>query len=173
MADEREKITIEIEGVEEEQVVRKTVRVLVFSLAGETYGIDIRQARSVVKPDIATRIPNTPEFISGVMNLRGDVISLVDIRYFFGLGQRDKIEGSRAIVVDSADGPVGIVVDGIRFTLDVPEDSIQPPLATLNSKLAGYTRGEVQMGDGILILLDIEKVLRSEDVEKLKKGDSA
>lgn len=170
MADGQDKIIIEIEGVEEEQVVKKTSRVLVFSLGGETYGIDIKQARSVVKPEMVTRVPNVPEFVSGIMNLRGDVIALIDIRYFFGLGQRDKTESSRAIVVDSADGPVGIMVDGIKFTFDVPEDSIQPPLATLNNKLAAYTRGEVQMDKSILILLDIEKILRSEEMENLKKG---
>jgi purine-binding chemotaxis protein CheW len=172
MAEEKDRIIIEADGSDEEQSVRKTARVLVFSLAGETYGIDIKQAKSVVKLDMITRVPNAPEFIAGVMNLRGDVISLIDIRYFFGLGQRERSEGARAIVVDSAFGAVGIVVDGIRFTFDVAEDSIQPPLATLNSKLAGYTKGEAQLDGGILILLDLEKILLSEEIERLRKGDN-
>jgi purine-binding chemotaxis protein CheW len=172
MAEERDRIIIEADEYEEERLPQKVARVLVFSLGGETYGIDIKQARSVVKPDAVTRVPNMPEFITGVMNLRGDVISLVDIRYFFGLAQRERTDGARAIVVDSADGPVGIVVDSIKFTLDVPEDSIQPPLATLNEKLAGYTKGEVQMETGILVLLDLSKVLASDEISALKKGDN-
>ena len=173
MADENsDKIIIETDEYEEERLPQETTRVLVFNLGGETYGIDIKQARSVVKLDVITRVPNMPEFISGVMNLRGDVVSLVDIRYFFGLPQRERTDGARAIVVDSADGPVGIVVDNIRFTLDIPEGSIQPPLATLNEKLAGYTKGEVQLESGILVLLDLVKVLSSDEIGRLKKGDS-
>lgn len=170
MADDSDRIIIESEDYEEERKPQNTVRILVFGLGNEIYGIDIRQAMSVVKLDLVTRVPNMPEFISGVMNLRGDVISLIDIRYFFGLPARDRNELTRAVVVDSPDGPVGIVVDSIKFTVDIPEDSIQPPLATLNDRMAGYTKGEVQTEEGIMVLLDLAKVLSSDEIENLKKG---
>lgn len=169
-----EKIIIEVEkddlfSEEEEQ---NKIRVLVFSLGKETYCIDINAAREVVRLEKVTKIPNTPYFIVGVMNLRGEIISILDLGQFFNLENRKKTDETRVIVTD-VNGPLlGILADDIKATMDVEESSIQPPLSTLDGSSAEYTIGQVKRGKEILVLLDIEKILNSNEIKRLKKGEA-
>lgn len=172
MSDEND-IIMETDEAEEELVAKKIIRVLAFTLGGEHYCVDIRQAKTVVKVEALTRVPNTPEFIVGVTNLRGEIVPLVDIRYFFGLEHPASDKTARVIITDVTGSLIGVMADSIAETVDIDEESIQPPLATLNEKLAQYTKGQVQLGNNILILLDMEKVLKCEDIERLKNGETA
>jgi purine-binding chemotaxis protein CheW len=150
---------------------KNMLRVLCFSLGGEDYCIEVREAREVVRLGQVTHVPNTPAFIVGVVNLRGEIIPLVDIRYFFGLKEREEVGGARVIVTDTGGFSVGILVDAIDETLKIDEDSIQPPLVTIKGKMAEYTRGQVQLGDTISVLLDLKRVLNCDEINKLKKGE--
>ena len=99
-----EKIILEVDDseLEEVKVEKKTKRVLAFSLGGENYCVDIDQAKEVIRPPEITRVPNTPEFIVGIINLRGEIIAVVDIRHFFGLQIQEKSKDIRVIVTDVA-----------------------------------------------------------------------
>ena len=167
-----EKIILEVDDseLEEVKVEKKTKRVLAFSLGGENYCVDIDQAKEVIRPPEITRVPNTPEFIVGIINLRGEIIAVVDIRHFFGLQIQEKSKDIRVIVTDVGGSAVGILVDKVEATLDIEEDLIQPPLATLKKELLNYTKGQAQYGDKILIILDLGKILKCEEIENLKKG---
>ena len=166
------KIIIEVDENEllEQENKKETVRVLSFSLGGEGYCIKIAQAKEVIKSPPVTKVPNTPQFVVGVINLRGEIISVVDIRYFFGLEQKEKTKDIRVIISDAAGSPVGIIIDKIKDTINIEKESIQPPLSTIKGKLAEYTEGQVQLKKEILTLLDLEKVLRCEEMENLRKG---
>lgn len=150
----------------------KTLRVLVFALGDENYCIDVRQAKEVIKMPDATRVPNTPAFVVGVANLRGRIVSILDGHYFFSLESKGKPNDARVIVTDVSGEMVGLMVDQVRDTLEIEEASIQEPLATLKGRLAEYTLGQVPMQNDILILLDLEKILRSEDITRLRKGET-
>lgn len=167
---EEDDIIMETDETEEAPVKKKTLRVLAFTLGGEHYCVDIKQAKSVVRVEALTRVANTPEFIVGVTNLRGEIIPLIDIRYFFGLEHPESDKSARVIVTDVTGSPVGITVDSVADTVDIDEEAIEPPLATLKGKLADYTKGQVQLGNDILILLDLEKILKCDDIERLKSG---
>ena len=171
MPGENDKIIIEIDDDEYENDVKrkKTVRVLVFSLGGESYGVDIRDTREVIRPKQITSVPGTPAFIVGVMNLRGEIISIVDVRHFFDLKDIEKNRDMRVIITDAAGSSVGVMVDKVEDTIDIEEDAIQPPLATIKGKLAEYTKGQVNTGGEILILLDLGKILKCDEIEQLKK----
>lgn len=170
--DDQEKIIIEAEDgeMEERESAKKpTLRVLLFSLGEENYCIHITQIKEVIRLFDITRIPLAPSFVKGVINLRGEIVSVLDIREFFGLVQSEKITDPRIIITDAAGYSVGILADSVEGTTDVEEESIQEPLATLKQELRFYTKGQVQLGDKILIILDIEKVLNCDEIEKLRR----
>ncbi|MDD5634919.1 MAG: chemotaxis protein CheW [Candidatus Omnitrophica bacterium] len=167
--DDADKIIIETDEDEPEKKTasEKIVRVLSFKLGDERYCVDITRAREVFKPDFITNLPNAPDFVTGVANFHGDIISLIDIGYFLGLVRKEGLSGTKVIVIDSATDPVGITVDNVDGAVDIEEASIQPPLATIKGRLAEFTKGEAQVDSGILVLLDIDKILNCEEFGKL------
>lgn len=169
---DQNKIFIESEEENfEEKEVKKTLRVLAFVLGDETYCVDVRQAREVIRMPEITRVPNAPAFVIGAANLRGRIISILDTHYFFGLAQKGKPREARVIVTEGAGESVGLMVDRVKDTLEIEEESVQAPLATLRGKLAEYTLGQVPLGKDILILLDLARILQSDDIRRLRKGD--
>lgn len=166
------KIIIEADEGEfaEQKGERKTLRVLSFSIGGENYCIDINEAKEIIKLNRVTKVPNTPEFIAGVMNLRGEIISLIDIRNFFGLNESKRIEDGRVIATDIKGPLIGILIDKINETFEIEESSIQPPLSTSNGEAVEYTKGQVQLKEKILVFLDLDKILGCKDIEKLSQG---
>ena len=169
---DKEKIIIEVEEshADRQSLKKNTRRALVFSLGGENYSFDISQIKEVVRLKQITKVPNVPGFIVGIMNLRGEIISILDIRSFFGLNNKEKTGDMRVIITDVTQEVIGIMVDKVLDTIDIVEDEIQPSLATLRSDLAGYTCGQVEIENEILTLLDLEKILKTDDIEKLRKG---
>jgi purine-binding chemotaxis protein CheW len=170
---EEEKIIIEQdeEEVIEEQSSKKTIRILVFSLGEENYCVDIGQTKEVIRLPEITNVPNMPEFVDGIINLRGKIISVIDVRHFFGLLEREKAQDTRLIVTDISGAMLGIVVDKVKDTIDIEEEAVQPPLATLRKELTAYTKGQIELDKDILILLDLAKVLKCEEIERLRKGE--
>ncbi|MDD5226197.1 MAG: chemotaxis protein CheW [Candidatus Omnitrophica bacterium] len=174
MTGDQGKIYIDSEDDElpEDQSKKKLLRVLVFSLGKENYCIDVRQAKEVMKMPETTHVPNVPAFVLGVANLRGEIISILDLHYFFGLEPQGKSQEVRVIVTDLTGEAVGLRVDRVKDTVEIDEDEVQVPLTTLKGNLAAYTKGQVAQGDEILILLDLETVLQCEDIRNLRKGES-
>lgn len=172
MDEEQDRVIIEVDDDEfdAQREAKKTVRVLSFSLGTEHYCINITDAKEVFKPISITRIPNAPAFVIGVTNLHGVPMPLVDIRYFLGLGQKEGLAGTKVIVTDVGRNIVGVIVDDVDEALDIEEASIQPPLATIKGKLADFTKGQVQLGSEIVVLLELKKILNCEEIENLKKG---
>ena len=169
---EQDRIIIEADGDESDaqKETKKTVRVLTFSLGTEHYCINITDAKEVFKPVFITKVPNTPPFIIGVTNLHGEAVPLIDIRYFLGLQSKEGLASNKVIVTDILSNVVGVVVDEMGEALDIEEGSIQPPLATIKGASAAFTKGEVQLGKEIFVLLDLKKILSCEALENLKKG---
>jgi len=173
MTDNQNKIILEIdeqESINEAKEQIRFIRVLVFSLGKESYCLEIKQAKEVVNLSQVTRVPNAPEFVAGIINLRGEIIALLDLHYFFGVEQKEKTQDSKVIITDAAGFNVGLLVDEIDDALDIEESLIQPPLATLNDKLASYTKGNIQIEKRILIFLDLATVLNNPEISNLRKG---
>ena len=143
----------------------RSIRLISFALGGESYCVDINDLKEVVKLPPVTRVPNTPDSVVGVTNLRGEILSILDIRHLFGLAENGITDDSRLLVADMDGGVIGILVDGMRQTMDVRETDIQPPLKTLKGVMADHTRGHVRRDDDILVFLDLEKILSSQKIE--------
>ena len=145
---------------------------LTFTLAEEEYGIGILKIKEIIGMMPITSVPQTPEFVKGVINLRGKVIPVIDLRLRFGMGEIDYTERTCIIVVeiDSQAGTVliGIVVDSVSEVLNVKGDDIAdtPTFgANLNTE---YILGMAKMEGGVKILLHIDQVLSAEELSGLK-----
>ncbi len=167
-----EKIIIEADEdyVASDIEAKPMIRVLSFSLGAERYCIDITDAKEVFKPALITKVPNSPQFITGVTNLHGDIIPLIDIRYFLGLEKKEGLEATKAIVTDISGSLIGVMVDDVDEVLEIEEESIQPPLATIKGRLADFTKGQIELGKNILVLLELDNILNCDEIKSIKKG---
>jgi len=154
---------IEIRG-DEEQVV-------VFQLAEQTYGVDIARVYEIIRMEAITRVPRAPQFVEGVINLRGRIIPVIDLRRRFGLPQNEQTRASRIIIVEMNDMTVGMVVDAVLEVLRLPAESIEPPPAVINGIDSAYLRGIALWGERLIIMLDTEKVLVEAEQEALREAD--
>ncbi|MCG6534094.1 MAG: chemotaxis protein CheW [Syntrophales bacterium LBB04] len=140
---------------------------LTFSLAGEEYGIGILKVKEIIGMMVITMVPQTPAYVKGVINLRGKVISVMDLRLKFGLKAMDYTERTCIIVVEIAkDGLsvlIGIVVDSVSEVLNVKSVDIEDTPNFGSNLHTGYILGMAKVGGGVKILLDIDKVLAEEE----------
>ena len=146
---------------------------LTFTLAGEEYGIGILKIKEIIRMMPITSVPQTPEFVKGVINLRGKVIPVIDLRLRFGLETIDYTERTCIIVVEieaqSGTVMIGIVVDAVSEVLNVNGDDIEDT-PTFGTKLdTEYILGMAKMEGGVKILLDIDRVLSTEEIADLEK----
>jgi purine-binding chemotaxis protein CheW len=166
---------------EERQVMDQAIKVMAekggkylsFSLAEEEYGIGILQIKEIIGMMNITVIPKTPEFVKGVINLRGKVIPVIDLRLKFGMEAIPYAERTCIIVVE-IDGRtstmlIGIVVDSVSEVLNVRAENIEPAPAFGASLDTDYILGMAKMDSGVKILLDINKVLGADEIAGLEK----
>ncbi len=145
---------------------------LTFSLADEEYGIGILKIKEIIGMMQVTPVPQTPEFVKGVINLRGKVIPVVDLRLRFGMEAIDYTERTCIIVVEmtgqAGTVQIGIVVDSVSEVLNIKGEEIEDT-PTFGTKLnTDYILGMAKMEGGVKILLDIDQVLSSEDIGLLE-----
>ncbi|ANB56461.1 cheW-like domain protein [Anoxybacillus sp. B7M1] len=143
--------------------VRETeLKVIVFQLKDEEYAIPVQQVRSIEKVQHITRVPRTPKFVKGVINLRGVVTPIIDLRERFGIESQSFNEQTRVIIVALGEIEVGLIVDAANDVLDIPVKSIEPPPEVIEAIEADYINGVAKVGKRLLILLNLEKVLDAE-----------
>lgn len=139
-----------------EEQEQKTVEVLEFALANERYGIESGYVREVYPIRDVTPLPCTPPFVCGIINMRGQILSVIDIKKFFGLPEKGLTDLNNVIVVRNSVMEVGILADSIVAVRHVRQTEIQPPLPTLTGIREEYLRG---VTNERLIILDMEKFL--------------
>ena len=147
---------------------------LTFSLAEEEYGIGILKIKEIIGMMSITTVPQTPEFVKGVINLRGKVIPVVDLRLRFGMESMDYTERTCIIVVEiegeSGVVLIGIVVDAVSEVLNIKGEDVEET-PTFGTKLnTDYILGMAKMEGGVKILLDIDRVLSNEEIAVLEKA---
>jgi purine-binding chemotaxis protein CheW len=147
---------------------------LTFSLAGEEYGIGILKIREIIGMLPITAVPETPAFVKGVINLRGKVIPVVDLRLRFGMPEIDYTERTCIIVVEmkSPGGMlhIGTVVDAVSEVLNIKGEDIADTPSFGAKFNTDYILGMAKMGKGVKLLLDIDRVLSSDDMVLLKEA---
>jgi len=158
----------------DEAMEHREGKYLTFTLDKEEYGIGILKIKEIIGMMSITTIPQTPDFVKGVINLRGKVIPVMDLRLRFGMDSIDYTERTCIIVVE-IDGPagtvmIGIVVDAVSEVLNIKGDDIEDT-PTFGAKLStDYILGMAKMEGKIKILLDIDQVLSNEELNLLEKA---
>lgn len=138
---------------------------LTFTLGGEEYGIDILKVQEIRGYEAVTTIANAPEFIKGVINLRGIIVPIVDMRIKFRLGKVIYDETTVAIILNVANRVVGMVVDGVSDVITLKAEEIKPPPEFGAGLDVRYLRGLGTVDDRMIILVDIERLMSSRDME--------
>lgn len=144
-------------------------QLVVFRLANEFYGVDIGAVNTIIRMQEITEIPQTPEFVEGVINLRGSIIPVIDLRKRFALPVETLTKASRIVVVESVGQMIGMVVDAVAETLRISTNDIEPPSPVIASIDAEYLRGVGKQDNRLVILLDLDRVLTSREMDSLAK----
>jgi purine-binding chemotaxis protein CheW len=147
---------------------------LTFSLAAEEYGIGIRKVKEIIGMMAITRIPQTPSYVKGVINLRGKVIPVVALRLKFGLEEIDYTNRTCIIVVeveaDAGNVMLGIIVDSVSEVMNVKGADIDPAPTLGMSLKTDYILGMAKVGNGVKILLDIDQVISDQELEVIRQA---
>jgi purine-binding chemotaxis protein CheW len=158
--------TLESRGMENTfSEVHGTMQLVSFTLGKELYGIEITKVREIILITEITRIPETPHYLKGLINLRSTVIPVIDLRARFGLPEGDLSDESRIMVLQACGKTIGIVVDAVSEVLRVKQEQIAPPPPTVAGLGREYLSGLVKLDKQLLILLDIDKIFGDEEID--------
>ena len=145
-------------------------RFLTFSLDKESYGIEIRYVTEIIGIQAITEIPELPEYIKGIINLRGKIIPVMDVRLRFKKEPREYNDRTCVIVIDIRDISIGLIVDAVSEVLTIPEEGIvEPPKMNrgLNNR---YIKSIGKVGNDVKLLLDCEKLLTEDEMEDISEA---
>ncbi len=141
------------------------LQMVVFDLASEYYGVDISDVREIIRMQNITRVPGTPDYMEGVLNLRGKIAPVVDLRKRLNLKVTEQTKESRIVVIDINNKDVGVIVDGVTEVLRIPESSVEPPSQMLTNGDRVHLKGIAKLQDKLVILLDMDSILNDfEDI---------
>ena len=164
----------EIINQENSAISNKDGKYLTFTLADEEYGIVIQKIKEIIGMMPITQVPQTPAFVKGVINLRGKVIPVVDLRLRFGMEKIGYTDRTCIVVVEISSNSgtvmIGIVVDSVSEVLNIKGDDIEETPAFGTKLNTDYILGMAKFDGGVKILLDIDQVLNREEVTALQKG---
>lgn len=138
---------------------KELLQLVTFRLGNEEFSLDILRVQEIIRHMELTRVPKTPDFVEGVINLRGRVIPVLDLRRRFGLPADAKTSETRIIVVDVDNKTVGLKVDAVSEVLRLPADTVEPAPAIVTGAESDYIKGVGKLDGRLLILLDVERIL--------------
>ena len=137
-----------------------------FFIGNEEFGVDILYVQEINRMSQVTKVPNSPEFVNGVINLRGRVIPVIDLRLKFGMPKKEPDKNTRIIVIEVSGKTVGFIVDSVNEVLRISKDVTEPPPELAMGVNSEYIKAVGKLEDRLLILIDLEKILsKEEDVQ--------
>lgn len=134
-----------------------------FMIGNEEFGVDILKVQEINRLQQVTKVPNAPDYVDGVINLRGRVIPVIDLRTRIGIARKEHDKNTRVVVVDLEGKTVGFVVDAVSEVLRIPKSITEPPPPLVSGINSDYITAVGKLEDRLLILLDLEKILSIED----------
>ncbi len=159
--------------VEDDEELQEN-KFLMFKLGEEEYGIDIKRITAIEELPQITTIPDMPNFVKGVINLRGKVIPAVDLRLRFGIEEKEYDDRTCIVIVSVNNSTIGLIVDIVSEVHEISKNDIgEPPSFKNNSGKEQYIAGLAKKGEEVKIILDVEKIISNEDkavIEQSSKG---
>jgi len=141
------------------------IQLVSFILDNEEYGVEVLKVREIIRMPSITKMPNTPQYAEGIINLRGTVVPIVSMRKRFGLVDTDYDSHTRIMVMDAPGGLTGLIVDGVSEVIRIPNSDIQPPPSMLSGGLGQEcVTGVINHAERLLIMLDIDRMFTPEEL---------
>jgi purine-binding chemotaxis protein CheW len=145
----------------------KEIQVACFRLKDDLYAVDIMRIKEIIRPQKLTPLPQAPSFIDGIINLRGAVIPVVDLRKRFDMTAREVTAATRLLIVRLSAQTLGLVVDDVTEVITVPVKDIKPPPSVSEGTIVNHLLGVCLSGENMVMLLDIDRLLTSNEVSAL------
>ncbi len=149
----------------------ESTQVVSFKLGPEEYGVDIAQVQEINRMVAVTHVPRAPVFMEGVINLRGQLIPIIDLRTRFGMPRAEHTKNTRIVVTEIGTKRVGMVVDSVSEVLRLPVDAIEPAPDMISGVDTEYIRGVGKIDDRLIILLDLAKIVTGSEKRELETAD--
>jgi purine-binding chemotaxis protein CheW len=147
------------------------VQLVTFSVGGEEFGLDVFSVHEILRHQEVTPVPRAPAFVEGVLDVRGTVVPVVDLRRRFEVAEIGYDDETRIVLVEFAGERLGLVVDSVTEVLRAPETSISAPPAYIKGLSAEFIRGIVRHNGRLIILMDLDRILSSEERIALESAD--
>jgi purine-binding chemotaxis protein CheW len=139
----------------------KDLQIVGFRIGRETFGLPISLVHEIVRPPEITNVPHAPEYVEGVMNLRGRIVPVIDLRRRFGGAAPENSRKNRVLVVDVESRAVGLIVDSASEVLKISDAQIEPPPNVLTDAATSYVTGVAKHQGRLIILVDLKRILQS------------
>ncbi|MGE5365169.1 MAG: chemotaxis protein CheW [Bacteroidota bacterium] len=160
----------QVQSKEPSKGIQEVIQLVSFELGRELYGVDIIKIREINRMTGITKVPRAPEFIEGVINLRGSVIPVINLRTKVKMPRKEYDKDTRIIVMDLRGFVVGFIVDAVREVLRIPENLVVPPPDLAVGKRAEYITAVAKLSDKLVILMEPERILSAEENRQLQKS---
>ena len=138
-----------------------------FRLEGETYGINVMQVQEVLRYSEIAPVPGAPSYVLGIINLRGNVVTVIDTRHRFGLADGEVTDNTRVVIIETDEHVIGIMVDSVAEVVYLKQSDIETAPNVGNDESARFIQGVCHKNDELLILIDLNKLLTNEEWAEL------
>jgi purine-binding chemotaxis protein CheW len=145
----------------------KNIQVVVFCISKEFYGVPIAAVQEIVRVPEVTSVPDAPDFFEGVINLRGRIVPVIDLRKRLRLKGAERTKASRVLVVENGGRVIGLLVDSVSEVRRLPEEAVEPPPEMIAAVGIEYITGVAKAGERLIIFLDMKKVLSINEIKKI------
>lgn len=163
MSEDSKKGTQKVDTV----ITEELLQLVRFNIGEEVFGVDILKVQEINRMAEITRVPNAPDYVEGVINLRGKVIPIIDLRARLGMEQKEFDKETRIIVVELEDKVIGFIVDSVNEVLRINKSITEPPPPMVAGIDSEFITAIAKLSERLIILLDLEKILTKEQKEEL------
>ncbi|MFO7819586.1 MAG: chemotaxis protein CheW [Halanaerobacter sp.] len=146
-------------------------QMIIFDIGNEKFGIKITRIDEIIRMKEITELPDSSEYFAGIVNRRGDIVSVIDLRKRFGLDEITETDNTRIIVIDFQGNDVGLIVDGVSEVLHIDEADIDDPPQSMVGIKDDYLQGIVKVDEDIVIILELDNLLKSKEEIELEKDN--
>ncbi len=153
---------------EEKKESSELLQLVSFTIGNEEFGVDILYVQEINRMLQITKVPNAPSFVDGVVNLRGRVIPVIDLRSRLGMNRKEHDKNTRIVVVEVSGNTVGFIVDAVKEVLRIPTNITEAPPEIVSGVNSDFIMAVGKLEDRLITLIDLEKVLSSNEKKKLK-----
>ena len=147
------------------------LQIVSFRVGGEEFGLEILKVQEIIRVQDLTRVPNLPDFVEGVINLRGKVIPVIGLRRWFGLEQREHDKYTRIIVVEARGAVLGFIVDSVSEVLRIAANTVEPP-PRIGKVERDYIAGVGRLDDRLLLLLNLDRLMTSSEILQVEAAEA-